>query len=118
MRFAFAVAALAVGALAQDTDVPVRMVVTVEPHHGTQAPRLTRDDVMVFQDKDNRRPVIGSTPVRDVGLQLWVLIDDGADATIGSQFGDLKKFILFQPSTVEIGLGYMSHGGVTAVQPL
>jgi hypothetical protein len=118
MRLAFAVAALAVGALCQDTSVPVSMVVTVEPHHGTQAPKLTRDDVMVFQDKDNRRPVIGWTPVQDVGLQLWVLIDDGADDTIGNQFGDLRKFILAQPPAVEIGLGYMRNGGVTAVQSL
>lgn len=118
MRLAFAIAVLAVGAPGQDTGVPVRMVVTVEPHHGTQSPRRTRDDVMVFQDKDNRRPVIGWTPVRDAGLQLWVLIDDGADSTIGNQFGDLRKFILAQPSTVEIGLGYMHNGGVTAVRSL
>jgi len=118
MRLAFAIAALAVGALGQDSGVPVRMVVTVEPHHGTQAPRLTRDDVMVFQDKDNRRPVIGWTPVLDAGLQLWVLIDDGADAVIGNQFGDLRKFILAQSSMVEIGLGYMHNGSVTAVHSL
>jgi hypothetical protein len=118
MKLGFAIAALAMVAPGQDGGVPVRMVVTVEPHHGTQAPKLTRDDVMAFQDKDNRRPVIGWTPVRDVGLQLWVLIDDGADATIGNQFGDLRKFILAQPPAVEIGLGYMRNGGVTVLQSL
>src|SRR5579885_1964517 len=118
MRLAFAIIAVALSAPAQDEGVPVRMVVTVEPQHGTEAPKITRGDVMVFQDKDNRRPVTGWTPVRDAGLQLWVLIDDGADATIGNQFGDLRKFILAQSSTTEIGLGYMRNGSVTAARSL
>jgi hypothetical protein len=52
------------------------------------------------------------------GLQLWLLIDDGASSTLGAQLADLKKFVLAQPATTQIAVGYMRNGGVQTVQPL
>lgn len=65
----------------------------------------------MYQGKE-RRQVTAWTPVRDAGGQLWILIDDGADSTIGTQFGDLRKFIQALPANIETGLGYMRNGGV------
>ena len=46
------------------------------------------------------------------GLQLWLLIDDGSSTSLGTQLGDLKKFVLAQPATTQIGIGYLRNGMV------
>ncbi len=60
------------------------------------------------------------TPLRDqnAGLELFVLIDDASASSLGAQLSDLKQFILAQPATALIGVGYMSNGGVTTLQRL
>lgn len=100
---------------AQHTGGGVRMVVTVESHHGAPAPNLSRDDIMVYRDKE-RIAVSDWKPVRSAGVQLWILIDEGANPSIGSQFGDMRKFIATQPGNFEIGVGYMRNGAVMAAQ--
>jgi hypothetical protein len=112
-----AVAFLTGAALPQDQ--PVRVVVTVEGHKDTAPPNLTRDDVMVYLDNQRMR-VTDWTPIQSdrIGLQLWVLIDDGTDTALGTQFEDLRKFVLAQPPTTQIGIGYLRNGTVQAVQPL
>ena len=35
--------------------VPAHMVVTVEPHHGTDVPPVKREDVMVYEGKSATR---------------------------------------------------------------
>jgi len=107
--------ALMLAAHAQNPGVPVRMVVTVEPHHGAAAPPVSPADIMVYHNKD-RFPVTALTPLRSTGLQLWILIDDGADTALGSQLGDLRKFIQAQPVNFEVGVGYMRNGTVTSTQ--
>jgi hypothetical protein len=49
-------------------------------------------------------------------MQLWLLIDDGTDATLGNQFEDLRRFILEQPSTTQVGIGYLRNGTVKVEQ--
>jgi hypothetical protein len=51
-------------------------------------------------------------------LELFLLLDDAAGASLGSQFEDLRKFINFQPATTRIGVGYMRDGTVDIVQNL
>lgn len=114
LLFTFA-AALISSALSQNPVVTARMVVTVEPHHGAPSPTVSPADVMVYHNKD-RFPVTALTPLRSAGLQLWILIDDGADTDLGSQLGDLRKFILAQPANFEVGVGYMRNGTVTSTQ--
>ena len=106
-------AALMLPAHAQNGGVPVRMVVTVEPHHGAPSPTVSAADIMLYHNKD-RFPVTALTPLRSAGVQLWILIDDGADTELGSQLGDLRKFILAQPANFEVGVGYMRNGTVTS----
>lgn len=92
------------------------MIVAVEPHHGAPSPHVTANDLTVTVE--NKRQQLNSlTPVSDVGVELWILIDDGAAATIGNQFGDLRNFISSLPANDWVGLGYMRNGTVVSAQP-
>jgi len=116
-RVFFAVCCLTISALAQDQ--PVRIVVTVEGQKDATPPALAKDDVMVFVDNQRMR-VIDWAPVQNdqIGLQLWILIDDGTDSSVGNQLEDLRKFVLEQPATTQVGVGYMRNGTVLPVQQL
>jgi hypothetical protein len=98
--------------------LPVSVVVTIKTQNKRAVPTVTADDVLVSQNKRNMR-VTGMEPLRSQnGVQLWLLIDDGSSSSLGSQLADLKKFVLAQPSTTEIGIGYLRNGGVQAAQAL
>src|SRR5579863_7674418 len=101
------------------TDVPVHMVVTVKPHHGTQAPAVAANDVKVYQ-KGQSDKVAGWVPLQgsQAGLQLFILIDDTSRDTLSLQFSSIANFIAEQPATTEIGVGYMRNGTVYTVQNL
>jgi hypothetical protein len=91
--------------------IPVHILVTVEPKHGSNAPVITRDDVMVHQGKD-RDQVTDWTPAQGdrAALELFILIDDDANTSLGSQLEDIRQFINAQPSTTKIGVAYMQNG--------
>ena len=94
-----------------------RVLVTVEGHKDAPAPAVTRDDVMVSVENQRAR-VTGWTAARTSGTELWLLIDDGTDASVGVQLDDLRKFILDQPPATQIGVGYLRNGTVAATQKL
>jgi hypothetical protein len=101
-----------------DAGVPVSVIVTVEGQKNAAAPALTVDDVLVSQSRQNR-PVTGLEPLHGQnGRQIWLLIDDGSTTNLGIQLADLKKFVLAQPATTQIGVGYMRNGLVQTAQPL
>jgi hypothetical protein len=91
--------------------VPVRMVVTVEPRHGSNVPIVNREDVMVYQGRD-RAKVTDWLPLQGehAGLQLFILIDDTANTSLGSQLEDIRQFINAQPSSTAVGVAYMRNG--------
>ena len=99
------------------TTVPVRMTVAATPLGDKTMPEVSRDDVMVKQGKD-RLKVTDWIPARgdQAGLDLFILIDDACDTSLGSQLGDLRAFITAQPSTTSVGVGYMSNATVQIVQ--
>jgi hypothetical protein len=104
---------------AQQADVPVHMVVTVKPHHGTQVPALAPDDVKVYQ-KGHLDTVSSWVPLQGdrAGLQLYILIDDTSRSTLALQYESIDKFIDEQPSTTAIAVGYMRNGTVFTAQNL
>src|SRR5260221_603834 len=89
--------------IAGSAAVPVKIVVTVEGHHGAAIPPITGEDVMVYEN-NHRQRVTSLAPLRNDrgGLQLWVLIDDGTDTALGSELEDLRKFARGQPATTQI----------------
>src|ERR1700722_10175952 len=100
------------------TGVPVSVITTVEAQKNAPPPKVTQDDILVSQKKRHMQ-VTGFAPLREqAGLQLWLLIDDGSATSLGSQLADLREFVRQQPSTTQIGIGYMRNGSVAVVQPL
>jgi hypothetical protein len=99
------------------TGVPVQMVVTVEPKHGNEMPTIAQQDVIVNQGHD-RRPVTGWVPAggERAGLELAILVDDSLGISFGSQMEDIRSFILEQPPTTLIAVGYMQNGTVNVAQ--
>jgi hypothetical protein len=101
------------------TGVPVHMVVTVEPHHGSDVPAVNREDVMVFEGKA-RDMVTEWIPAQDdrAALELFILLDDGSSDSLGNQLKDIAQFISAQPDSAKIGVAYMQNGIAKIVQDL
>jgi hypothetical protein len=109
-------------ALAQQTaagGVPVQILVTVEPHHGSSVPVINREDVKVMEGRD-RDTVTDWVPAQgDRGaLEFYILIDDDSSTIVGSQFDDIRKFINAQPPSTKIGVAYMQNGIARVAQDL
>jgi len=116
---AIVLATLSLRAQDQSATVPVHMVVSVEPLESGENPglNLSRQDVQVRQGKNNLQ-VTDWIPSRGdaSALQLFILIDDTSDTSLGVQLGDLKAFITAQPATTMVGIGYMRNTAVNIVQ--
>jgi hypothetical protein len=98
--------------------VPVRMTVTVRLlDKDKRMPDVSREDVIVRQD-NHRLKVTGWRSARggQAGLDLFILIDDTSDPSLGSQLDDLRAFINAQPQTTSVGVGYMRNATVQIVQ--
>lgn len=97
--------------------LPVQMIVTAEARHGKAVPVLTREDVIVFQ-KDERLKATDLVPCQGehAALELFILIDDASDMSLGSQLNDVRQFIETQPAATSIGIGYMRNDRVAVAQ--
>lgn len=93
-----------------------RIIVTAEGRHGKTAPPVAREDVQAYSGHD-RLQVVDWIPCTGAhaALQLFILIDDSASSSLGSQLDDIRAFINAQPSTTEIAVGYMRNGTVDVV---
>ena len=80
-------------------------------------PVLRADNVQVRQGK-NALKVEQLIPARDdsAALQLFVLIDDTCDSSIGNNLNDLRDFINAQPNSTVVGVAYMSNATIQIVQ--
>lgn len=90
---------------------PAHMVVTEEPHQGSSAPVIGRQDVVVSEGHE-RDQVTGWVPAQGdhAGLELYILLDDGSTTSLSTQLGDIRQFILGEPSSAKIGIAYMRNG--------
>jgi len=97
----------------------VNLVVTVEARHGSNMPDISRQDVMVYEGRD-RDKVTAWLPLQGdhAGLELFVLLDDSSNISLGSQLEDIRQFISAQPATAKIGVAYMQNGTAQVVQNL
>ncbi|MFZ0285187.1 MAG: vWA domain-containing protein [Terriglobales bacterium] len=104
---------------ASSTATPVNMVVTVEARHGYDTPVVNREDVMVYEGHD-RDKVTDWIPAQGEhgGLDLFILIDDSSNVSLGSQIEDIRQFISSQPATTKIGVAYMQNGTAKILQTL
>jgi|SRR5580692_367793 hypothetical protein len=122
----FAIAALLANAqlaVGQESAAPagpsVNLVTTVEARHGSNVPVLSRDDVMVYQGRD-RDKVTNWLPLQGdhAGLELFILLDDSSNVSLGSQLEDIRQFIIAQPEATKIGIAYMQNGVAQVMQNL
>jgi hypothetical protein len=101
------------------SSVPVHLVVTVEARHGSNVPEVGRDDVMVYEGHD-RDQITNWVPAQgdNAGLELFILLDDGSNVSLGTQLEELRHFIASQPASTKVGLAYMQNGTAKVAQDL
>lgn len=104
--------------LAQQDEVPLQTVVTIAPKSG-EAPPIQQTDIKVWAD-GKETSITGWQPLHgeSAGLELVVLIDNSARSSLGSQLGDLSKFIQNLPPGVKVGVAYMQTGSAIFEQNL
>jgi hypothetical protein len=105
---------------AEQKAVPVHLVVTDEAQNdGDVISTMTREDVKVKQGKKTV-PVTDWIPARgeQAALQLFILIDETCNTSLGQHLADLKEFINAQPATTWIGLRYARNTTVTIAENL
>jgi hypothetical protein len=118
---AFMISALALtSALVSNaqTSVTARMTVTLDVMgEGKRTPQVNLEDVKVMQGKESLK-VTGWVPACEdqASLDLFILIDDVSDSSLGLQLEDLRAFIRTQPETTSVGVGYMSNAVVQIAQ--
>ena len=91
--------------------VQVHMVITDEAlRDDSEVPILRPENVQVKQGKTSLK-VDHLIPARgdNAALQLFILIDDTCDTSIGNSLNDLRDFINAQPATTVVGVAYMSN---------
>ena len=96
----------------------VHMVVTDEAmNDNSEVPVLRPDAIKVKQGK-NFLKVTQLIPAQgeNAALQLFILIDDTCDTSIGNNLTDLRDFIKAQPATTVIGVAYMSNATIQITQ--
>ena len=116
-----AIVLLAAAATAQQesSGAPAHLVVTVEPKHGPEVPVVNREDVMVFEGHERDSVTDWVSAQGDhAALELFILIDDAADTSLGTQLEDISKFITAQPDSTKVGVAYMQDGVARVVQEL
>lgn len=98
--------------------VQVHLVITdAALRQDSELPPLQREDVKVKQGRNflNVRQLIPAQGDNSA-LQLMILIDDTLNASVGNNLNEIRNFIIAQPSSTVIGVGYMSNAGINIVQ--
>jgi hypothetical protein len=96
----------------------VHMVITDGAmNDSSEVPVLRPDAIKVKQGK-NLLKVTQLIPAQgeNAALQLFILIDDTCDTSIGNNLTDLRDFIKAQPATTVIGVAYMSNATIQITQ--
>jgi hypothetical protein len=91
----------------------VNLTVTAAGKKNTSAPIVTKEDVLLFLNKDR-------TQIADwkhgEKLYLAVLIDDSLDSDIANQWNDLKAFLAGQPDNTYVLVAYARNGTAMVAQ--
>jgi hypothetical protein len=96
----------------QANGVPVHMVVTEEVREGSNLPPINQGDVVVLEghEHDTLTAWVAAQGV-NAAMEFFILLDDDSTSvTLGTQLGDIRQFILAQPSSTKIGVAYMRNG--------
>jgi hypothetical protein len=110
--------AFSLSAQAPAPAVPVRMTVTLDvTGENKRTPEVNREDVIARQGKNRLTVTDWVAACEDqAGLDLYILIDDASDSSVGVQLESLRSFINAQPPTTSVGVGYMRNATVQIAQ--
>jgi hypothetical protein len=98
--------------------VQVHMVIADQAiRDNSEIARLKPNNIQVKQGK-NALKVNQLLPARgdNAALQLFILIDDTCDTSIGNNLSDIRDFVSAQPATTVVGIAYMSNATIQIVQ--
>ena len=76
-------------------------------------PSIAKDDIQFFTGKEHKQITDWK---KDDNLFLAILIDDSIDSQAASQWEDLKAFIMNQPATTHIAVGYIRDNQTMVAQ--
>lgn len=82
----------------------------------TEGPITERD--LIARVNNQPAEIASWHALRDdsAGLELWIMIDDGTNTNVGTQFNDIRNFVRQQPPQVKVAIGYLRNGSVLAAQ--
>jgi hypothetical protein len=78
-----------------------------------EAPPITKDDVQLFTGKERKQIADWK---KGEELYLAILIDSAIDTTAGGQWDYLKEFIISQPPTTFVAVGYLQNNTTMMAQ--
>jgi hypothetical protein len=91
----------------------VTFTVTAAGKKDADVSNIPKDSVQLFQGKDRKQ--IGDWKKGD-SLFLAILIDDSIDSSAGGQWDYLREFIMAQPASTAIMVGYLTNNGTRVIQ--
>jgi hypothetical protein len=112
--------AAVVPAFAQGSDeVSAQAVITVLGKNNEAVAPVQERDLKV-EVNGKAANVTELVPLRGdrAGLELVILIDGSARTSLGTQMGDIERFVKQLPPTTSIGIAYMENGRAVFAQPL
>ena len=74
---------------------------------------IPKDDVQLYQGKDRKQIVDWK---KGDSLFLAILIDDSIDTSAGGQWDYLREFIMAQPPSTSVMVGYLTNNGTRVMQ--
>lgn len=99
--------------------VQAHLVVTDQAlNNGTEVPVLRQDNVKLKVGKEDVKiEHVIPAQAESAALQLFFLIDDTCDSTaVGGNLNDIRDFIVAQPASTLVGVGYLSNATVQIAQ--
>ena len=115
----FSLLAATLPCLAQGSDsVAAQTVITVLGKNSEAPAQLRQQDFQV-QVAGKRAAVTDVIPLRGdrAGLELVILIDGSARTSIGTQLGEIQRFVNSLPPTTAVAIAYMQNGRAVFSQP-
>lgn len=96
-------------------------VVTVLPDHSNeQRVNVTQQDIKEIKVDGKDAQVNGLAPLEGAGspVELVLLIDSGARASLGTQMSEITKFVQEMPPHTQMAIAYMQNGSAVFSGPL
>jgi len=101
------------------TSKVVSVTVTATGLHNNTPRLLTRDDVLVYQERE-QLPVLNVTPLQEgkAGLDLTILFEDSLESNFVLQLAEIAEFIRSLPPTTRVAIAYIRNPTFTMGQEL